>query len=59
MEYLVEPQGIDTRDNCNGINIECKLGVCAPNLPEACNANCGSFCGGQLCSPRVDPMSLN
>lgn len=61
MEYLVEPQGIETRWDCGcflGINTDgdVNVGVCVPNT---CGAHCESLCGGQVCSPRMDPMLLN
>ncbi len=53
MEYLVEPQGIDTRFTCTCLGVYIEGGV------DVCNTNCDSFCGAQVCSPRMEPMSLN
>lgn len=56
MEYLVEAQGIEIRWNCAYF---LQLPGCVPYCPNDCHPNCEAFCGGQVCSPRMDPMSLN
>ena len=53
MKYLVRPQRIEIRTVCF-----C-YATLPPNCPDNCNANCRNFCGAQVCSPRMEPMSLN
>lgn len=60
MEYLIEPQNMDIKsgDTCNGIYINTG-GGCLHTDVDVCAAQCGWLCGSQMCSPRMDPMSLN